>query len=194
MLPSPAPIRASVILPKRPNKRLSAVGGKHAVKRQLTGTTASEQGVTDQDEAVDWDDCSDTPLDQVSDFELGEYVVGVSANLKLPLDYYPNNGGQWTVEIIDLVLDQKCNKVFVKAVMVDGPITGDLGKTAWISITHKGRGKDHTLCQALLESFPQATTPQDMYKLQANYAWVYGAWQNTRPASSQQQNVLDVCV
>eukprot|EP00961_Rhodomonas_salina_P141186 1900850-Rhodomonas_salina.1 len=163
----------------RPNKRHSAVGGKRTVKRQLTGTTASAQRVTDHNEAVDWDDCTDTPLDQVSDFELGEYV---------PLDYYPNNGGQWTVEIIDLVLDQKRNEVFVKVVMVDGPIASDFGKTAWISIMHKGRGKDHTLHRALLESFPQATTPRDMYKLQANYAWVYGAWQNTQPASSQQSD------
>eukprot|EP00961_Rhodomonas_salina_P057283 770126-Rhodomonas_salina.1 len=72
--------------------------------------------------------------------------------------------------------------------MVDGPIASDFGKTAWISITHKGRGKDHTLRRALQESFPQATTPHDMYKLQANYALVYGAWQNTWPAPSQQRD------
>eukprot|EP00961_Rhodomonas_salina_P162779 2192759-Rhodomonas_salina.2 len=100
-----------------PNKQRSAVGGKRAVKRQRTGTTARVQRGTDQEEAVDWDDCTDTQLDQVSDFELGEYVVGVSANLKLQLDYYLKDGEQWTIEIIDSVWDQKRNEVFVKAVM-----------------------------------------------------------------------------
>eukprot|EP00961_Rhodomonas_salina_P171960 2318739-Rhodomonas_salina.1 len=38
-------------------------------------------------------------------------------------------------------------------VMVDGPITTNFGKTAWINITHKGRGKDHTLHRALLEAW-----------------------------------------
>eukprot|EP00961_Rhodomonas_salina_P145524 1958452-Rhodomonas_salina.1 len=80
----------------RPNKRHSAVGGKGAVKRQHTGTTASAQHATEQEDGVDWDDCTDMPLDQVSDFELGNtwWVCLLTSNYRLTTIRTMSDSGQ----------------------------------------------------------------------------------------------------
>eukprot|EP00961_Rhodomonas_salina_P027305 369521-Rhodomonas_salina.1 len=51
-----------------PNKRRSAVGGREAVKRTCIHRAA------DVLNAKQWDDCADNYIDELSDFELAEYM------------------------------------------------------------------------------------------------------------------------
>eukprot|EP00961_Rhodomonas_salina_P055472 745553-Rhodomonas_salina.1 len=68
-----------------PNKRQSAVGGREAVKQQR-GNRA-----TDVLNVKEWDDCANNYIDDLSDFELAEYMVGISANMELPASFYPKD-------------------------------------------------------------------------------------------------------
>eukprot|EP00961_Rhodomonas_salina_P293618 3933900-Rhodomonas_salina.1 len=115
-------------------------------------------------------------------------MVGISANIKLPLSYYPNDGGQWTVEVIDAYTDKKTKAVSVVCAMIDGPIRSEVGARATLSVSRPKHGTDYSLRRALREVFPTARTPSDVYKLQANFARIYGAWTNTRSTVAAQRD------
>eukprot|EP00961_Rhodomonas_salina_P121406 1634039-Rhodomonas_salina.1 len=57
-----------------PNKQQSAVGGRR-LKQQRVNETVEPLNAQDDGSVTAWDDCADTPLDLVTDFELGEYMV-----------------------------------------------------------------------------------------------------------------------
>eukprot|EP00961_Rhodomonas_salina_P119610 1609552-Rhodomonas_salina.1 len=40
-------------------------------------------------------------LDNVSDTELAEYLIGYAIELTLPMDFYPEDNGQWTISCSD---------------------------------------------------------------------------------------------
>eukprot|EP00961_Rhodomonas_salina_P237048 3204042-Rhodomonas_salina.1 len=65
--------------------------------------------------------------------------------------------------------------------MIDGPVAKEVGAVATIPISHKSKGPDYLLRRALREAYPEAKTPRDVYKLQANFARVYSAWTFTKP-------------
>jgi hypothetical protein len=48
-----------------------------------------------------WEDCADKPLDDCTDFELAEYLIGTSSRLKLSETYWLGEKGVWTVECTD---------------------------------------------------------------------------------------------
>eukprot|EP00961_Rhodomonas_salina_P193744 2615799-Rhodomonas_salina.1 len=46
---------------------------------------------TDVLNVKEWDDCANNDIDNLSDFELAEYMVGISANMELPASFYPKD-------------------------------------------------------------------------------------------------------
>eukprot|EP00961_Rhodomonas_salina_P265780 3592578-Rhodomonas_salina.1 len=65
------------------------------------------------------------PLNQVSDYDLAEYLVGTSTQLTLPASYWPNDGGSWVVECIDA--HQQDNKAVVVCSLQNGPKSKEKG-------------------------------------------------------------------
>eukprot|EP00961_Rhodomonas_salina_P303803 3941371-Rhodomonas_salina.3 len=90
-------------------------------------------------------------------------MVGISTNIELPALFYPKQKGRWTVEVID-------------ADHNNGPIEEHIGRRATIRVSQQLGKPDWSLCKALREVFLEAKTPQDIHKMQANFARVYRAW------------------
>eukprot|EP00961_Rhodomonas_salina_P237531 3211003-Rhodomonas_salina.1 len=151
----------------RANKRRSESGGKRAVKRQRNNTGAvTNLDANDTDiNARDWEDVADEQVDGINDFELGEYMVGASAQILLPADYYPSDKGRWMVEVVDRVGGDADDPgpVKVKVVVLTGPNKKQIGAVVELPVSHTAGPVDISLCRALLENFPKAKTPLDIY-------------------------------
>eukprot|EP00961_Rhodomonas_salina_P250659 3388485-Rhodomonas_salina.1 len=63
-------------------------------------------------------------------------MVGISANIQLPSDFYPKDNGKWTVEVVDATTASKTKAVSVVCTMIDGPIAKEVGSVATIPISH----------------------------------------------------------
>eukprot|EP00961_Rhodomonas_salina_P109680 1476171-Rhodomonas_salina.1 len=115
-------------------------------------------------------------------------MVGISANtgIQLPSDFYPKDNGKWTVKVVDATTASKTKVVSIVCTMIDRPIAKEVGAVATIPISHTSKGPDYWLLRALLEAYPEAKTPLDIYKLQANFARVYRAWTFTKPVKAPQ--------
>eukprot|EP00961_Rhodomonas_salina_P125118 1685890-Rhodomonas_salina.1 len=72
--------------------------------------------------------------------------------------------------------------------MIDGLIQKEVGAVATIPVSPGLKGPDYSLRRALLEIYPNAKTPSDVQKLQANYARVYGAWTTSKPMTATQRD------
>eukprot|EP00961_Rhodomonas_salina_P111037 1494054-Rhodomonas_salina.3 len=102
-------------------------------------------------------------------------MVGVSAQILLPTDYYPHYKGRWMVEIVDRVGGDADDSgpVRVKVVMLAGPNKKQIGTMVELPVTHTAGPL--SLCQALQKNFPKAKTPLDIYLKMSHYVCVYGA-------------------
>eukprot|EP00961_Rhodomonas_salina_P101726 1368287-Rhodomonas_salina.1 len=124
-----------------------------------------------------WDDCADEPIDEISDFRLAEYMVGISANIELPASFYPKQKGRWRVEVIDTDHNENtCGTSEVICLYLDGPIEAHVGRRATIRVSPQAGKPDWSLRRALREVFPDAKTQRDIHRMQANFARVYSAW------------------
>eukprot|EP00961_Rhodomonas_salina_P297813 3937528-Rhodomonas_salina.1 len=104
-------------------------------------------------------------------------MVGISANIELPASFYPKQKGRWTVEVIDADHNESmCRTSEVICSYLDGPIEVHVGRLATIRVSPQAGKPDRSLRRALREVFPDAKTPSDIHKMQANFARVYGAW------------------
>eukprot|EP00961_Rhodomonas_salina_P274476 3708651-Rhodomonas_salina.2 len=171
---------------RRANKRRSATGGKRAItrvmKRQCTdqGAKATSVNSANDDDEHDWDSCADTQISDVSDHDLSEYLVGTSATFKLPRDYYPNDDGEWTVEVLDAKHDKGVS--VLQCMMINGPVLREIGALIQLKVSPTS-GNDYSACRALREMFPKAETPLDIYKCQPHYVRVFSTTVNSQSAS-----------
>ena len=75
-------------------KRRSNIGGrtpKHNKKVKIPAVEIEKK----------WDDCADTHIDECTDFELTEYLIRSSTQLRLNQEYWPGDKGSWLVECVD---------------------------------------------------------------------------------------------
>ena len=177
VISTPSHVTSTSLL--RPNKRRSVTGGKRAFKKQcgVKDTNATQEQVDD------WKACQDDPLDEIADLELAEYLIGTSTLLKLPVDYWPDDHGSWTVECIDTHIGE--NGIEVVCSMQDGPVKKDVGTITNIPVSSK-RDSDYSIRRAIRENYSSAKTPRDVFEVQAHFARLYGEWTGTSPVSSQQ--------
>eukprot|EP00961_Rhodomonas_salina_P057936 778477-Rhodomonas_salina.2 len=150
--------------------------------------SGGEKPAADALNAKEWDDCADNDINELSDFELTEYMVGISANMELPASFYPKDNGHWTVEVVDADHNEKTGKFTVTLVFLDGPVEQQRKAETTMSVSAPTKGADYSLCRAIREVFPTAKKPRDIRKVQANYLSVFGAWQSAKPVSSVQRD------
>eukprot|EP00961_Rhodomonas_salina_P068338 917402-Rhodomonas_salina.2 len=67
-------------------------------------------------------------------------------------------------------------------------IPKEVGAVTTIPVSPTSKGPDYLLCRALREVYPDAKTPSNVQKLQANYARVYGAWTTSKPVTATQRD------
>eukprot|EP00961_Rhodomonas_salina_P163576 2202972-Rhodomonas_salina.1 len=116
-------------------------------------------------------------------------MVGISANIELHASFYLKQKGRWTVEVIDADHNKKtCGTLEVICAYLDGPIEAHIGRRATIRVSPQLGKPDWSLHKALREVFPEAKTPRDIHKMQANLARVYGAWTKSSVTQNSQCN------
>eukprot|EP00961_Rhodomonas_salina_P014666 196722-Rhodomonas_salina.1 len=75
----------------------SVTGGKTANKRQRNVTFNLNYNYD-----KDWEACSDTPIGQVPDYDLAVYLCKTSTQLRMPKEFWPDDGGKWIVECMSV--------------------------------------------------------------------------------------------
>ena len=163
----------------RPNKRRSTTGGRVAYKKQRGKTAAVTTTVEDEFDDTDLDKFANVKLAEIADADLAEYLVATSTLLNLPSDFWPKDQGAWVAECIDCVVSGKTVKMVCS--LVEGPVDKDMGAVVEIQMSPSARGKDYSIRRCLLENYPQARTPRQVYESQAHFARVFGAWTRSAP-------------
>eukprot|EP00961_Rhodomonas_salina_P039641 532442-Rhodomonas_salina.5 len=95
VVPPVMPSDQTSVLITLANKHCSTTGGKQVVKRHSNnaGTVTNPDTDSTDIQARVWEDVADEKINDINDFELGEYMVRTSAQLLLPADYYPRDKG-----------------------------------------------------------------------------------------------------
>ena len=66
-----------------------------------------------------WEDCANKSIDNCTDFELAEYLVGLAARLTLDESYWPGDKGAWTVECTDA--ETRRGVIVLECTLIKGP-------------------------------------------------------------------------
>jgi hypothetical protein len=141
-----------------PNERYNRKG-----QRLRFGDKPAELGSTS---TWHWTNCKNQSLEEVSDSDLSEYLIGHSAEFLLPQNYWPNDKGRWLVSCVDSVMvtgnDKKGSRtkkgnISMKVVLMDGPRRAQIGLLTEIQMSGP-----QSIRNALKEARPDVINVQDI--------------------------------
>lgn len=168
-----------------PESEHSSGGGENTrdVSSTSKSTATSASGGTVQDTSnlgkrklsdskpiLNWWDVQHDRIDETSDIHLANYLIGHSIKLKLPEDFYPQDGGAYIGEAIDTteaadVKRQFKNQTVLAILLCDGPKpvqkNGKIDQVH-IPMSRFVRGVDISVRRVIKEQFPNAKFCSDL--------------------------------
>ena len=82
----------------RPNLRRSKVGGRAPKRSPKHKNKKAKKDHSSNDES--WEQFADTPIKDLNDNDLAEYLIGTSTSLTVNEDYWPGDKGAWKAECV----------------------------------------------------------------------------------------------
>eukprot|EP00961_Rhodomonas_salina_P024877 335118-Rhodomonas_salina.1 len=116
-------------------------------------------------EQTHWKDCQNQTIDSTTDEALAEYLVGYNLDLRLDQDYWPDDGGAYTISCADAVKATAKHRLhkkgvqLIEATIIAGPKASDIGTPIHIAVS--GR---YSIRRVLTENHPQAVTCKDLLR------------------------------
>ena len=89
-----------------------------------------------------WNDCAEKHIDECTDFELTEFLIGSLTQLQLDEGYWPGDKGSWLVECVDSGMYQQ--QPTIKCVLISGPHRPTEDETMTVFV-NPYKGKDFSV-------------------------------------------------